>query len=85
MEFDVLKVGKYTIKKGKKEYYIYVSFDKEYKCYNFYIGKKDYGFIEYCVGVFLELYEVETFVKEHKDKWINIYEEELEQIEENGE
>lgn len=88
MKKEEQKIIKYHIEKDNQEYYIYqIPNDNEDNgLTGFYIQKKDYGLITYCIGIYINqlAFPVEDFIKDHINDWILLANIDLEKNE-NGE
>lgn len=80
MRKEKMEIERYIFNRNDTEYYVYVSENKEEK--NIYLGKKDYGIVEFEIG-FLKRddLDIEKYIEIYIDKWIEDFEEEIEEWE----
>ena len=74
MKKEEHNIIKYHIEKGNEKYFIYQisNDDEDTDLTGFYIQKKDYGLITYCIGIYISqlAFPVEDFIKDHINDWI---------------
>ena len=73
MRKEKMEIERYIFNKNDTEYYVYVSENKEEK--NIYLGKKDYGIVEFEIGFLKgDDLDIEKYIEIYIDKWIGDFE-----------
>lgn len=80
-EVETNKIRKFEVKIGKNIYYVIVDYDDTEEFAEYYIQKKDYGIIDFMIGMYSEYNTIPNDINDNIIEWICDYEDTLKRME----